>query len=304
MVDPTHVIVHLKKAVCFPVLGRKTGTVCATACGRRLLFARDGSTDKSARLIGMFDAFGHAFRTAVNTVTHLQKCMISGVEPLEQQDAAVSVFSDLARGHRGFGEPGKFRYVSLAAADYVDSLSAWPRPDGEVIAQTVPAAGFLTNPDDSLCGPFRQYGVLWPNGRFARPGATHVISFVRQTGIVIAGLLPEWLVFEHCMRMGNRWDAAWIPEEPGDSAKLAARNIMEHGGGIRRSFERVTFDSLAWGGLSRPALSRSAFDERGECVPRPAHGRRVWHDGFDREGAAVPVLETALLAFFAPGPKR
>jgi hypothetical protein len=303
MVDPTHVIVHMKKAVCFPVLGRKTGAVCRTACGRRLLFARDGSTEKSARLVGMFDSFGHAFRTAVDTVTHVQKRMIAGVEALKQQDAAVSVFSDLARG-RGLGEPGRFRYVSLAAADYADSLSAWPRPDGEVIAQTVPAAGFLTSPDDSLCGPFRQYGVLWPNGRFARPGSTHVISFVRQTGIVIAGLLPERLVFEHSVRMTSRWADSWDPGEPSESAKLAAKNVLEHGGGIRRSFERVSFDSLAWSGLSRPALSRSAFDERGECVPRPAPGRRIWHDGFDREGVAVPVLETALMAFFMPGPKR
>lgn len=300
--NPTHVLVHLKKSVTFPVLGRKTGALCRTACGRRLLFARDGSTDKSARLIGMFDAFGHAFRTAVDTITHLQTRMISGVEPLDKNDAAVKLFKKLARGH-GYGDPGKFRYISLAAADYVDSLSAWPRQDGEVIAQTVPAAGFLTNPDDSLCGPFRQYGVLWPNGRFARPATTHVISFMRQTGIVIAGLLPDWLVFEHCIRLGNRWGENWIPEEPGDSLKLAAKNAFEHGG-IRRSFERMNFPALAHAGLSRPAQTRSAFDERGDRVPRPATGRRIWHDGFDGDGMPVPVLETALLAFFAPGPKR
>ena len=86
------------------------------------------------------------------------------------------------------------RYISLAATDYVDSLSAWPRADGEVIAQTIPAAGFLTSPEDSLCGPFRQYGVLWPNGRFARPGNTHVISFVRQ-GVAVPTMETALMAF-------------------------------------------------------------------------------------------------------------
>lgn len=301
--ETTHLLVHLKKAVCFPVLGRKTGAVCRTASGRRLLFARSSADASGARLVGIFDGFGHAHRTAVNTITHLQTRLVAGVEHIGQQDGLVSVFNRLARG-RGLGEPGRFRYVSLAASEHVDAISAWPRMDGEVIAQTVPAAGFLTAPEDSLCGPFRQYGVLWPNGRFARPGNTHVISFVRQTGIVIAGLLPERLVFEHCVRMTSRWADSWDPGEPTESAKFAAKNVLEHGGGIRRTFARVSFDMLAGLGLSRPAKSRSAFDEQFDSVPKPAPGRRIWHDGFDQHGAAVPVLETALLAFFAPGPKR
>ena len=65
------------------------------------------------------------------------------------------------------------------------------------------------SPDDALPGPWRQSGVLWPNGKFARPSCTCTISTVRQRGIVIAGILPLALCEEHRRRMEGRWPG-WI----------------------------------------------------------------------------------------------
>ncbi len=244
-----HALIHLAWPVSFPALGRRTGTVCRVVTGRKLLFA--AKRDGSAELVGLLDGQGKLHRSAVDTVTHLQAGAVIAGELLDGRHGLVPAFRALASG-RGLGGPGFYRFASFSALEAVENIAAWPAggPEGVTVMMR-PVAGFLSSPDDALPGPWRQSGVLWPNGKFARPSCTCTISTVRQRGIVIAGILPLALCEEHRKRMEGRWPG-WEPEAPGESAVVAARNIARIA--RPRRYERVCFDLLRDYALSKPSF--------------------------------------------------
>ncbi len=66
---------------------------------------------------------------------------------------------------------------------------------------------------DPLIPPHRQIGHLWPNGDFARPSGSEVVSYVKGPGVFFAAKYPLELAVRIIVRNVNVWGDSWVPGE-------------------------------------------------------------------------------------------
>ncbi|MDP3426768.1 MAG: hypothetical protein Q8S17_05265 [Humidesulfovibrio sp.] len=186
-------------------------------------------------------------------------------------------------------------YYSLGTMDSVELIGGWGDALGNVTVQMLPICGFLAPTEDPVVAPWRQLGHLWPNGQFARPSGAEVVSFVRQAGVVFAGLMPTSIVHETEERFAQTWGAGWRPGAISEEALGMAKDIARVS--KPRKYVPVTSE------LIRQAAKKPLLHSEGvpwDYAPTTGYpGRKIWRNGLTREGMAVPPDDWAVAKFFA-----
>jgi len=191
-------------------------------------------------------------------------------------------------------------YYSLGTMDSVELIGGWGDALGNVTVQMLPICGFLAPTEDPVVAPWRQLGHLWPNGQFARPSGAEVVSFVRQAGVVFAGVMPASIVQDTEKRFAQTWGYVWRPGAISEEALSMAEKIAQVS--KPRKYVPVTPE------LIRLAAKKPLLHSTGvpwDYAPTTGHpGRKIWRNGLTREGMAVPPDDYAVAKFFANSVKR
>lgn len=278
MVDEV-MLVTLKKPVMLPGLSRRTGKLCRTVTTRQIVVRRE-----SYLLIveGCLDLRGAPHRTALRVIMKVQRGLVQHAEYLPPNHEIVGSLACLPIGIDMSMANVPSAYYSLASFDAVELIGGWADTQGNVTVQMRPVCGFLAPRVDPVVAPWRQLGHLWPNGQFARPGGSEIVSFVRNAGVILAGLLPAAVVRETEERFTRAWGTGWKPERISESALSFASRIAEQ----YRQRKYLDFTPDLVGEAARNAPVRpfgAAWDSR--CKPTVA--RQTWRNGYSRAGKLV-----------------
>lgn len=108
------------------------------------------------------------------------------------------------------------------------------------------------------------------------------MSFVRNAGVILAGLLPAAVVRETEERFTRAWGTGWKPERISESALSFASRIAEQY--RQRKYVDFTPDLLHEAAKNEPVRPfGSAWDSR--CQPHQP--RQTWRNGYSKSGKFV-----------------
>lgn len=293
-------LVTLKKPVVLPGLSRRTGKPCRTVTTRRVVVRREGY---QLAVEGCLDLRGAPYRTALRIIMRVQRGLVQHAEYLPPNHEIAASLTSLPIGIDMSLSDVPSVYYSLASFDAVELIGGWADTLGNVTVQMRPICGFLAPRVDPIVAPWRQLGHLWPNGQFARPGGSEIVSFVRNAGVVLAGLLPATLVRETEERFTCAWGTGWKPERISESSLRFASKVAEQ----YRQRKYVDFT---------PALVREAtknapvrpFGAAWDSRRKPESARQTWRNGYSQNGKLVTNEDWTVAQFFirteAPGAPR
>ncbi len=292
-----YAFITLGKAIVLPGLSRRTGKPCRVVSTRQLVVSIH---HEEVALEGCLDPRGHGFRAALRDISTVQRGLIEHAEFMSPRSLIMRRVLDLptAVDYR-IGSPGA-AYYSLSTQDSVELIGGWGDALGNVTVQMLPICGFLVPTEDPVVAPWRQLGHLWPNGQFARPSGAEVVSFVRQAGVVFAGIMPSSIVQDTEERFAQTWGEGWRPGAISEEALGMAEKIAQVS--KPRKYVPVTPE------LIRLAAKRPLLHSTGvpwDYAPTNGYpGRKIWRNGLTREGVAVPPDDYAVAKFFANREKR
>jgi len=284
-------IITLSQGIVLPVLSRRTGAPCRSLATGELIVR---TTDADVQLVACRDRHGRVFRTAVRDGMRVQTRFLKHGSELGVGDGILREFAKLPEANFDISADGSpFTFVSMGINDAVAMLGGWPAADGAITVQMRNISGMLTSVDDPLAGPFREMGLLWPNGDFARPGNDTVISFAGGRGVIFAAAYPAALAAKVVARNASAWGSEWEPAEVRESDRQFAEHIAATLG-VRK---HATLDAKLVGRIL--AKKAPAF------AVLPAFfgdGRKpvTWRNGFKRDGTPMNVDDGALCTLFAP----
>ena len=290
----SHFIATLSRAIVLPGLSRRTGEPCRVVSTRQLVLACDHAED--FHLVGCLDPRGEMYRVAVRDIIAVQQRLIVHAEKLPADGRVVQTLEGLAPASFSYDTVGTpYTYCSLDTQNSVELIGAWPSRDEGITAQMIPVCGFLIPAKDPLVPPCRQIGHLWPNGDFARPSGTEIISFMRSPGVVFAAKYPQELAARVIIRNSLVWGEAWVP---GDISEEATRHAADiHRQCKPRKHAALTHNMLARA-LERPPV-KDLGDLRHDYAPTSRTARMIWHDGYTRDGVCISPDHTASHLFTA-----
>jgi len=285
-------LITLAQAIVLPCLSRRTGRPCRAVITRQLLLAEAAG---NIHLVGCLDPQGRVHRTAIRDVLSVQRRLVVHAEAL---GGAGRVWRELdalppaAFSLDATGSP--YQFVSLGSRDAVELIGAWPSPNGDITAMLRPVCGMLLSAADSVVPPFRQIGHLWPNGDFARPSGSLVLSFARRPGVLFAARYPLELAAKVIVRNRRAWGEAWEPEAPtGENMRSAA---LMAGQFKPRQQVPLTCELLREAAQSKPV------EDMGEwwydCAIWHAAGWPRWRNGRNRSGILVSNDDPGLRHIF------
>ena len=293
-------LVTLKKPVVLPGLSRRTGKPCRAVNTRQIVVRREGY---QLTVEGCLDLRGAPHRTALRIIMRVQRGLVQHAEYFPPSHEIATGLASLPIGIDMSLTDVPSAYYSLATFDAVELIGGWADELGNVTVQMRPICGFLAPRVDPVVAPWRQFGHLWPNGQFARPGGSEIVSFVRNAGVILAGLLPAAVVRETEERFTRAWGTGWKPERISESALSFASRIAEQ----YRQRKYVDFTPDLVGEAARNAPVRpfgAAWDSR--CKPTVA--RQTWRNGYSRAGKLVANEDWTVAQFLirseAPGAPR
>ncbi|MBI5518836.1 MAG: hypothetical protein HY916_02110 [Desulfovibrio sp.] len=290
-------LVTLKKPVMLPGLSRRTGKPCRAVNTRQIVVRREGYP---LAIEGCLDLRGAPHRTALQIIMKVQRGLVQHAEYLPPSHEIVGSLASLPIGIDVSLADVPSVYYSLATFDAVELIGGWSDPQGNVTVQMRPVCGFLAPRVDPIIAPWRQFGHLWPNGQFARPGGSEIVSFVRNAGVVLAGFLPAALIRETEERFSKAWGTGWRPERISESALRFASKIAEQY--RRRAYVDFTPELLRGAAKNSPVRPFGAsWDSR--CQPHQP--RQTWRNGYSRSGKFVANDDWSVAQFLirteAPG---
>ncbi len=292
-----YALVTLSKAIVLPGLSHRTGKPCRVVSTRQLVVS---IRPDEVALEGCLDPRGHGFRAALRDITTVQRGLIEHAEFMSPRSHVLRRVLDLPTAvDYGSGSPSAV-YYSLSTGDSVELIGGWGDAQGNVTVQMLPICGFLVPTEDPVVAPWRQLGHLWPNGQFARPSGAEVVSFVKQAGVVFAGVMPASIVQDTEERFAQTWGEGWRPGAISEEALGMAEKIAQVS--KPRKYVPVTpeFIRLA---AKKPLLHSTGVPW--DYAPTTGHpGRKIWRNGLTREGMAVPPDDWAVAKFFANREER
>ncbi|MDP2847204.1 MAG: hypothetical protein Q8O35_03300 [Humidesulfovibrio sp.] len=293
-------LVTLKKPVVLPGLSHRTGKPCRTVNTRQIVVRREGY---QLAVEGCLDLRGAPHRTALRIIMRVQRGLVQHAESLSPSHEIVASLASLPIGIDMSMANVPSAYYSLASFDAVELIGGWADTQGNVTVQMRPVCGFLAPRVDPVIAPWRQLGHLWPNGQFARPGGSEIVSFVRNAGVILAGLLPAAVVCETEERFTCAWGTGWRPERISESALSFASKIADQY--RQRKFVDFTPDLVREAAKNIPVRPfGAAWDSR--C--KPTAPRQTWRNGYSRAGKLVAAEDWTVAQFFirteAPGAPR
>ncbi|MDP2846846.1 MAG: hypothetical protein Q8O35_01490 [Humidesulfovibrio sp.] len=285
-------IITLAQAIVLPCLSRRTGRPCRSVITRQLLVTEETS---GLYLVGCLDPQGCVHRTAVRDVLSLQRRLVIYAETLggagrvgqELEALPLAAFSLDATG-------SPYQFVSLGSRDAVELIGAWPSPNGDITAMLRPICGMLISAADFVMPPFRQIGHLWPQGDFARPSGSLVLSFARRPGVLFAARYPLELAAKVIVRNRMAWGETWEPEAPtGENMRSAALMARQF-----KPRQQVPLTAE----LIREAAQAKPVEDLGEwwhnCSLWHAAGWPRWRNGRNRSGVLVSNDDPGLRHLF------
>jgi hypothetical protein len=282
-------LITLNKDIAIPVLSRRTGAPCRVVETHSLVVDANGA---DVRLIACRDGLGQVFHTAVCHNVRLQERTIVNAREIEPKDIIEGLLLDIVdpRFDFGMGATG-FDYRSVRVTDAMHGISAWPSKNGDITAQMGTSCGMLVPACDPLTPPFRNIGVLWDNGDFARNASSGVISFAGSAGVVFAAAYPDELAMRFIRRNDAMW-ADWLPEAPSEAMKRSAASMAE--AFPKRGYVSLTPALIAKHIGKNPEKEAMMF-KRGVSL-KPV----FWKNGLDRSGKPFNGSDPALATLFAP----
>lgn len=293
-------LVTLKKPVSLPGLSRRTGKPCRTVNARQIVVRREGY---QLAVEGCLDLRGAPHRTALRVIMKVQRGLVQHAEYLPPSHEITASLANLPIGIDMSLADVPSVYYSLASFDAVELIGGWADTQGNVTVQMRPVCGFLAPRVDPVVAPWRQLGHLWPNGQFARPGGSEIVSFVRGAGVIMAGFLPTALVRETEERFTSAWGTGWRPERISESSLSFASRIAEQ----YRQRKYVDFST----NLVREAAKNDPvrpFGAGWSSHCKPEVPRQTWRNGYSRAGKLVSHEDWTVAQFFirteAPGAPR
>lgn len=293
-------LVTLKKPVVLPGLSRRTGKPCRTVTTRQIVVRRGGHV---LTVEGCLDLRGAPHRTALRLIMKVQRGLVQHAEYLPPSHEIASSLASLPIGIDTSLADVPSVYYSLASFDAVELIGGWADTQGNVTVQMRPVCGFLAPRVDPVVAPWRQLGHLWPNGQFARPGGSEIVSFVRNAGVILAGLLPAAVVRETEERFTRAWGTGWRPERISESSLRFASKIAEQY--RQRKYVDFTPELLRKAAKNEPVRPfGAAWDSR--CQPHTP--RQTWRNGYSKSGKFVANDDWSVAQFLirteAPGEPR
>jgi hypothetical protein len=230
------------------------------------------------------------FRTAVRDNLRLQTRSIANARDLTRGEA-------IARTLEGATMPNfdmttawtLFDYRSLRLADGMDNYSAWPTPNGDVVARLATTHGMLVPSVDPLKPPFRAVGLLWSNGDFARNSSSAILSFASSAGVILVAAYPDALAERFVRRNAAIWPD-WLPEAPDEEAQRSAERLEAMF--PKREHIRVTPD------LVLRFLGKNPGSEVLSLKSGLVQDTVIWKNGVSRSGKRVSAEHMFLRPFF------
>lgn len=293
-------LVTFKNPVMLPGLSRRTGKPCRAVNTRQLVVRSEGY---QLAIEGCLDLRSAPHRTALRIVMKVQRGLVQHAEYLPPSHEIITSLASLPIGIDMSLVDVPSVYYSLATFDAVELIGGWSDLQGNVTVQMRPICGFLAPRVDPIVAPWRQLGHLWPNGQFARPGGSEIVSFVRNAGVVLAGFLPAALVHETEDRFTRSWGTGWRPERISESSLRFASKIAEQY--RQRKYVDFTPELLREAAKNEPVRPfGAAWDSR--CQPHQP--RQTWRNGYSRSGKFVANDDWSVGQFLirteAPGEPR
>ena len=289
----SYVLTTLSRSIVLPGLSRRTGEPCRVVSTREIILAwNDGC---SIRIVGCLDPRGVIFRVAVRDIIAVQKCLIAHAEELPKDGRVIQTLEALAPASFHYDASGTpYTYCSFGTQNAVELVGAWPSQSGDITAQMLPICGMLIPASDPLIPPHRQIGHLWPNGDFARPSGSEVVSYVKGPGVYFAAKYPLELAARVIVRNVSMWGESWAPGEISAEAKETAADITRQFRPRRHS--PLTHDMLR-SALEQPPLEDTG-DLRHDYAPTRLTGRTIWHNGRTRSGVCLSPDDWAVNKLF------
>lgn len=282
----------LAQAIVLPCLSRRTGKPCRSEITRQLLL---GQAEDGLQLMGCLDPQGCVHRTAVRDVLSVQRRLIVHAEVLGGAGRVWRELEALPSAAFSLDATGSpYTFVSLGSRDAVELIGAWPTPCGDVTAMLRPVCGMLIAAADSVIPPFRQIGHLWPNGGFARPSGSLVLSFARRPRVLFAAKYPLELAAKVIVRNRNAWGEAWEPEAPTDGNRHSA--LLMAGQYKPRPHVPLTEELLREAAKSPPVEDLETWWHA--CSLWHAAGWPRWRNGRNRGGVLVSNDDPGLRHLF------
>ncbi|GAB6126135.1 hypothetical protein [Humidesulfovibrio idahonensis] len=285
-------LITLAQAIVLPCLSKRTGRPCRTTITRQLLLAE---TADCLHLVGCFDPQGRVHRTAVRDVLSVQRRLVVHAEALGGAGHVCRELEALPPAAFSLDATGSpYQFVSLGSRDAVELIGAWPSTCGDITAMLRPVCGMLIAAADSVIPPFRLIGHLWPNGDFARPGGSLVLSFARRPGVLFAAKYPLELAAKLIVRNRSAWGEAWEPEAPTvENMRSAALMAVQH---KPRPQVPLTGELLREAAQSKPV--EDLGDWWHDCSIWHASGWPRWRNGCNRSGVLVSNDDPGLWHLF------
>ncbi len=284
--SPRRILLTLSHGVVVPALSRRTGAPCRAVQTRWLVV----EMNDTLRLVGCRDRKGRVFRTAVRDNLRLQTRSVANARELPVGDALVRALEGATMPNFDMTTAWTlFDYRSLRLADGMDNYSAWPTPNGDVVARLATTHGMLVPSVDPLKPPFRAVGLLWSNGDFARNSSSAILSFASSAGVILAAAYPDALAARFVRRNAAIWPD-WLPAAPDEEAKRSAARM------------EATFPKRQHVALTPELVLRFLGKHPGSEVlslkPGPALDTVVWKNGVSRSGKRVSADHLFLRPFF------
>jgi len=282
-------LITLNSGISIPVLSHRTGALYRALETRWLVVETQGS---DVQLIACRDWFGQVFHTAVRHNVRLQERLIVNARELEPKDIVEALLLDIAEPRFDFGPAATaFDYRSVRVTDAMNGISAWPSKNGDITARMGTSCGMLVPACDPLTPPFRNIGVLWEKGDFARNASSGIISFAGSAGVVFAAAYPDELATRFVRRNDAVW-TDWLPDAPSESMKCSAARMAE--AFPKRGYVSLTPALIAKHIGKNPEKEAMMF-KRGVSL-KPV----FWKNGLDCSGKPFNANDPALATLFAP----
>ena len=284
-------IITLSQGIVLPVLSRRTGAPCRTVATGEIITR---TTDEGVQLVGCRDRRGRVFRTVVRDGVRVQARLLKHGRELGTGDGLLLELAKLPEANFDMSADGSpFTFVSLGIADAVSMFGGWPSEDGAITVQMRPVAGMLIPTADPVAGPFREMGLLWPNGDFARSGNDIVISFGGSHGVIFAASYPAALADKVIDRNTAAWGDEWEPCKVRESDRRFAERVA------------ATFGVRKHSPLDTALVKRVLAKKVPDSATPPTifgDGRKpvTWRNGFKRDGTPMNIDDGTLCTLFAP----
>jgi hypothetical protein len=283
----------LAQAISLPCLSRRTGKPCRSEISRQLLLDQTGD---GIHLVGCLDPQGRVHRTAVRDVLSVQRRLVVHAEALGGAGHVCRELDALPSAPYALDATGSpYTFVSLGSRDAVELIGAWPSVNGDITAMLRPICGMLISAADSVVPPFRQIGHLWPNGDFARPSGSLVLSFARRPGVLFAARYPLELAAKVIVRNRTAWGERWEPDAPTEGNQNSA--VLMAGQYKPRPHVPLTAELLREAATSPPIEDLETWWH--DCSIWHAAGWPRWKNGRNRSGVLVSNDDPGLRHLFA-----